>query len=144
MFAEILTLKGPAPQVVYGVIKSRRSTKVVAHAWRLKSRPAARKFEPALLTPPRFVKADEPTMEETMLASQEEKSRRRYNRILLLKAALAEQRTAEDDIEPRLRAKLAPRWDEGLPRSWESRKELRSHSSRCWKDLRKTKWRRPC
>ena len=72
MFTQKLALKGTPPAIVFGLIKSRRHIKVVAQAWRLKSRPAVREFTPALLTPPKFVKADEPTMEETMLASQEE------------------------------------------------------------------------
>ncbi len=145
MFTQTLALKGTPPAIVFGLIKSRRHIKVVAQAWRLKSRPAVREFTPALLTPPKFVKADEPTMEETMLASQEEKSRLRLNRAALRKAALAERRTIEDNIEPRLRAKLVfgKKPDENGPRGWYRRKDYRRKARffQSWKHRRKTKFR---
>lgn len=145
MFTQTLALKGTPPAIVFGLIKSRRHTKIVAQAWRLKSKPAVRKFMPALLTPPKFVKTDEQTMEEKILAVQEKKSRLRFNSALLRKAALAEQRTVEDGIEPRLRAKLVfgKKPDENGPRGWHRRKDYRRKARffQSWKHRRKTKFR---
>jgi len=133
MFAEILTLKGPAPQVVYGVIKRRR-VKVVPKAWQLQVELNSMPLRTAV-DMDNYVGYG--AMEELtqLVDSLWDDLKDDYDWGDYYDYRELEVGDAEDYIAPRLRAKVNGRATDGV-----NRRRFRRRDVRCWKSLRDSQY----
>jgi len=134
MFAEILTLKGPAPQVVFGVIKPRRRAKVVPKAWQLQVELNGIPLRTAV---DMDNYAGYEAMEELiqLVDSLWDDYKDDYDWGDYYDYRELEVGDAEDYIAPRLRVKVNGRATDGVNR-W----RFRRRDVRCWKSLRDSQY----
>ena len=155
MFTQTLTLKGPAPQVVFGAIKPRRRAKVVPKAWQLQVELNGRPVRTAVDTNnyagyehPESVAATR-ELKRMLDAAWDEDEGFGYDEFYGIYDSSdcydfydyreLEVGDAEDYIEPRLRTKLGKRPTIDTYRGW-SWRCYRGSCYRSWKHRRETQY----